>query len=110
MADETLIDRAHLEAQTGGDDDFANELLGLFSEQCRRLMPGLENVSLSATERADLAHTLKGSALGVGTTRIASRASEAEDALRAGSPAVPDLVQALALAVDETLAVLAGQG
>lgn len=110
MADETLLDRAHLDAQTFGDEALADELLALFEEQCRRLMPGLENAALQAGDRADLAHTLKGSALGVGAARVAARASEAEDALRAGSPAAADHpIQALTIAIDETLAALAGR-
>ncbi|MET0258627.1 MAG: Hpt domain-containing protein [Methylobacterium sp.] len=110
LADETLIDRAHLDAQTFGDDAFAQELLDLFADQCRRLMPGIADAGLPAPDRADLAHTLKGSALGVGAARVAARAAETEDALRADGASAPVPVAALAKAVVDTLAALARQG
>ncbi len=43
---ETLLDRAHLDRQTFGDADLAREVLGLFSEQCARLTPGLADPGL----------------------------------------------------------------
>ena len=36
-----LLDRAHLDAQTFGDADLAREVLSLFEDQCRRLLPAL---------------------------------------------------------------------
>ncbi|WP_246101893.1 Hpt domain-containing protein [Methylobacterium terricola] len=104
---EPLLDRAHLAHQTFGDDDLAREVLALFAGQCDRLVPGLTDPGLDAAVRADLAHTLKGSALGVGATRVATLAGRIESALRAGDGAVlPDLGAGLARAVRETLALL----
>jgi HPt (histidine-containing phosphotransfer) domain-containing protein len=100
-----LIDRAHLARQTFGDTELAHELLGLFAEQCRSLLPGIVDTARPITERADLAHTLKGSALGIGAGRVAHLSGAIEDRLRAGEAAGP--TDALSDAVAETLAVLA---
>ncbi|MCJ2033728.1 Hpt domain-containing protein [Methylobacterium sp. J-068] len=99
-----LIDHEHLARQTFGDAELARDLLGLFAEQCRRLVPGILDPGLSAAERADLAHTLKGSALGVGAERIARLSASIEDALRAGAPATAAC--RLSDAVADTLSVL----
>ncbi|GLS46887.1 Hpt domain-containing protein [Methylobacterium brachythecii] len=106
MSDETLLDRDHLDAQTFGDEALARELLGLFADQCRSLLPGVADPGRSEADRADLAHTLKGSALGVGASRVAARAAETEDALRVGSDVSPGRALALAEAVAATLAAL----
>ncbi|MCJ2044304.1 Hpt domain-containing protein [Methylobacterium sp. J-078] len=105
-----LLDRAHLDRQTFGDAELARELLGLFAGQCRTLLPGIVGHDRPASERADLAHTLKGSALGVGATRIAQIAAGIEDALRAETlraGAEGGAEEALVRAVTDTLAVLA---
>lgn len=78
----TAIDRAHLAAQTGGDEALAAEILGLFAAQCRRLLPGIADRSLAFPDRADLAHTLKGSAAGIGAGRVQDLAGRVEAALR----------------------------
>ncbi len=110
---EMLLDRAHLDRQTFGDADLAREVLGLFAEQCERLLPGLADPDLAPGARADLAHTLKGSALGIGAARVAALAGRLEAALRAGDgeagggcETVRDLEAALARAARETLALL----
>ena len=78
------IDRAALDAQTGGDAALAREVLGLFVGQCRSLLPGIADASLTRAHRADLAHTLKGSAAGVGAGRVHAFADAVEARLRAG--------------------------
>ena len=104
---EMLLDRAHLDRQTFGDADLAREVLGLFAEQCERLTPKLADPDLAPGTRADLAHTLKGSALGVGAVRVAALAGRLEAALRAGeAETAQGLEPALAQAVRETLALL----
>ncbi len=93
-----LLDRAHLDAQTFGDADLAREVLELFAAQCRRLLPALLRAEGPAGDRADLAHTLKGAALGVGAMRVATASGAVEDGLRAGRaidlPALQDAVAA----------------
>ncbi|KQO41108.1 Hpt domain-containing protein [Methylobacterium sp. Leaf85] len=98
----SLIDRAYLAEQTFGDVDLALELLVLFSGQCRRLLPGITDPRLDDHHRADLAHTLKGSALGVGAARVAELSAAIEDGLRRGGVPAP-AYGALADAVEATL-------
>ena len=100
----TLLDAGHLSRQTFGDADLAAELLGLFAEQCERLLPGIVDRDRPGPDRADLAHTLKGSALGIGAVRVALSSGAAEDALRAGDTAFP--CDRLIDTVAATLAVL----
>ena len=104
-----LLDRAHLDAQTFGDADLAREVLSLFEDQCRRLLPALAEASRPAEERADLAHTLKGAALGVGAMRVAEASDAVETGLREATTRAGDAadLQALRSAVAETLEALA---
>ncbi|SEO17613.1 HPt (histidine-containing phosphotransfer) domain-containing protein [Methylobacterium sp. UNC300MFChir4.1] len=99
------IDPAELEAQTGGDADVAREVLVLFAGQCRSILPRLADPALPRAQRADLAHTLKGSAAGVGAIHVRALADAAETRLRAGAGAVP--VDDLAAAVARALAEIA---
>lgn len=100
------IDRDHLAAQTGGDDGLAAEILGLFAAQCRRLLPGIADRALAAGDRADLAHTLKGSAAGIGATCVRDLAGRVEAGLRAGGEPAPEIA-ALAEAAAAALAEIA---
>ncbi|WP_018263655.1 Hpt domain-containing protein [Methylobacterium sp. WSM2598] len=102
-----LIDRAALARATFGDADLAREVLGLFRAQCARLGPALADAARPAAERADLAHTLKGSAAGVGAARVGALAERLDAALRradAGEAArlLPPLLAAIA-ATAETI-------
>ncbi|KQP31295.1 hypothetical protein ASF49_11125 [Methylobacterium sp. Leaf104] len=103
MPGAALLDAEHLARQTFGDAELAAELLVLFAAQCRRLLPGIVDAGAPTAERADLAHTLKGSALGIGADRVTLSSAAVEDALRAGTAAACD---ELAAAVTETLAAL----
>ncbi|MCC0805823.1 Hpt domain-containing protein [Methylobacterium sp. W2] len=100
----SLIDHAYLAEQTFGDIDLARELLVLFAGQCRRLLPGITDPSLDEPHRADLAHTLKGSALGVGAARVAELSAAIEDGLRRGGGVPAPAYAALTDAVEATLA------
>ncbi|MDP4002805.1 Hpt domain-containing protein [Methylobacterium sp. NEAU K] len=97
------IDRAELDAQTGGDADLAREVLALFAGQCRSILPRLADPSQPQAQRADLAHTLKGSAAGVGAVRVRALADAAEARLRAGAEDLDlaELSQAVAAALAE---------
>jgi len=105
-----LLDHDHLDAQTFGDAALARELLGLFDGQCGRLLPGILDAGRPSGERADLAHTLKGSALGIGAARVAGLSAGIEDALRTTEEAAPATLRALAQAVAETRAEIARSG
>ena len=98
------IDRDALDAQTGGDADLAREVLGLFVGECRRLLPSLTDPSLPAPGRADVAHTLRGAAAGLGALRVQRLAGEAEDGLRAGDAGAEAAVAALAQAIRDAVA------
>ena len=95
-----MIDLAALDAQTGGDADLAREVLDLFAGQCRSILPQLTDPALSGAARADLAHTLKGSAAGVGAARVHALADVAEAAFRgAGQAPLDDLAAAVEAAL-----------
>ncbi len=96
----TPIDHEHLARQTFGDTELAGELLTLFAGQCRRLLPEIGDPSRTRAERADLAHTLKGSALGVGAGCVAAASAAIEDGFRReGDPDVAPLAEAVAAAL-----------
>ena len=101
------IDRAELDAQTGGDADLAREVLALFAGQCRSILPRLTDPDLPRRARADLAHTLKGSAAGVGAVQVRARADDAEARLRGEGGPVP--LDDLAEAVAEALTAIAAE-
>ncbi len=102
-----LLDRAHLEAQTFGDADLTREVLSLFEDQCRRLLPALAEEGRPAGDRADLAHTLKGAALGVGAMRVAQASAAVEADFRTVGEA--DL-RTLRSAAEQTLEALGRVG
>jgi HPt (histidine-containing phosphotransfer) domain-containing protein len=102
------IDRAALDVQTGGDADLAREVLDLFAGQCRSILPRLLDPAGPPDRRADLAHTLKGSAAGVGAERVRTLADATEARLRAGDGGAP--LDDLAAAVAAALAEIAGAG
>ncbi len=94
------IDRAHLAEQTDGDADLAAELLGLFAGQCDRLLPVIADTAGERAVRADAAHTLRGSAAGVGANEIRGLCEAIETKLRTGSePGTADLREAVARAL-----------
>jgi hypothetical protein len=64
------MDFAYLTAQTFGDDELEGELLDLFLDQARRLVPSLPHRDLR--ERVDMAHLLKGSARAIGAVLMAT--------------------------------------
>jgi HPt (histidine-containing phosphotransfer) domain-containing protein len=95
------LDLVHLSAQTFGDRALERELLELFEQQCRRLLPTIADQHASMA-RADAAHSLKGAARAVGAERVAAIAGAVEAALEGGEEAgLLRLVGELELAVDE---------
>ncbi|PZQ17965.1 MAG: Hpt domain-containing protein [Ancylobacter novellus] len=79
----SAIDVGHLNRQTMGDRSLEREVLELFRRQARILLFRFDALTNPA-ERADVAHTLKGSARGVGASRVAFAAEELERAATAG--------------------------
>lgn len=101
------IDLAHLERQTFGSRDLEREVLDLFVAQARDLIEGI--AATAGAARAALVHRLKGSARGVGATRIADLA----DALEAPDLAPAEaggLVAALRRAAAEVAVFVAALG
>jgi len=78
------IDRAHLKRMTFGDRGLERELLELFDRQATILLARI--CDSEAATFAALAHTLKGSAAGIGATGVAAAAAGAE-AAAAAAPA-----------------------
>jgi hypothetical protein len=90
---------------TGGVAELERELLLLFDMQCVVLMDRLANCAPSA--RAGLAHTLKGSALGIGAMQVAHAAGALEAAEGGETAALVSLneaVQQARLAISRLLA------
>jgi HPt (histidine-containing phosphotransfer) domain-containing protein len=97
------IDFSHLEHYVGGDQAIIREVLALFSDQARTVLPALDPAGPSDQWR-NAAHSLKGSALGIGAMALASACSEAELAKEASAP---EKVEARARIADCLGAVLA---
>ena len=78
------IDLVHLAKQTFGERDLEGELLRLFDRQSAQILARLQdNIMPEGRWRADLAHTLKGSARAVGAFAVAEAAEAYETAARA---------------------------
>jgi HPt (histidine-containing phosphotransfer) domain-containing protein len=88
------IDLAHLSIQTMGDRDLEREVLGMFVDQAQSVRRQLAIADVK--ERLFLAHTLKGSARGVGAFPIADCAEEVE-----GRPSDKLVVRRLERLIDE---------
>ena len=99
------IDRRHLARMTLGDRSLEREVLQLFDRQAAMLIERMRGSVPAAV--ASLAHTLKGSAAGIGAGMVARSANAAE--LAAGGPASECslAIDRLAEAVDEARALIA---
>ncbi len=98
------IDRAHLAHATFGDKRLEHEVLQLFDRQAVLLMARIRSSSPSAV--GALAHTLKGSAVGIGAFDLSRAAEAAEAAVSAGPGECVRAVRALGAAVDEVRAAI----
>jgi HPt (histidine-containing phosphotransfer) domain-containing protein len=94
------IDRAHLARMTFGEAALERELLELFDRQAAILVARMH--ASDATTVAALAHTLKGSAVGVGAGEVAATAAAVEQ-----SPS-PERLAALGRSVERARAAIAG--
>ena len=100
--DEEAIDLKHLFRMTLGDHSLEREVLALFDRQIDMLIARMAEVEPSCV--GALAHTLKGSARGVGAWPMA----RAAEAVEAAEPAeLAPAVAALAVAACETRAAIA---
>jgi hypothetical protein len=96
------IDMAHLSRMTLGERSLECEVLALFARQAELLLPRIHQ-GVPAVIAAS-AHTLKGSACGIGAWRVA-RAAEAVEL--AGPGELAAAVDALGAAIAETSAAIA---
>jgi HPt (histidine-containing phosphotransfer) domain-containing protein len=100
------VDLVHLARQTLGDKSLELEVLALFERQSTILLNRLDSASDSKAWR-DAAHTLKGSAQGIGAWRVARTAESVEKCQgERGSPAASDALDALRSAVAEANATI----
>ncbi len=93
------IDLVHLARQTAGDRIVEREVLSIFRRQTRLFMIRLE-ATTDPKGRAEIAHTLVGSARGVGAWRVATAAEELERAAKT-SGAIGTALESVAEAVAE---------
>ena len=94
-----VLDRAHLARMTFNDRNLEREVLQLFDRQAELLMQRIRGSEPAAI--ATLAHTLKGSAAGIGAGHVA-RAAEATELSASRTPWKCSLaIDQLAEAVDE---------
>lgn len=86
------LDLVHLARQSLGDRALESELLQLFHRQAAHILGRLADPAvLDAPRRADLAHTLKGSARTVGAQAVAVAAEVYERAVAAGAEASEEM-------------------
>ena len=77
--DVAALDLNHLESMTLGDVQLEREVLSMFAEQALRL---LDMMDALPGEAGVLAHTLKGSARGIGAFAVAEAAARLEVSIR----------------------------
>ena len=73
------VDFAYLEGYAGGDAGVVDEVLGIFQEQAQMWLRLLDPAA-DAGGWKDAAHTLKGSALGIGAAALGEACAAAEAA------------------------------
>jgi HPt (histidine-containing phosphotransfer) domain-containing protein len=109
-SDAPILDLGYLRAQAFGDRALERDLLDLFAQQCRRLLPVIADPGPLMTQ-TDAAHTLKGAALAVGAGRVAALAETIESTIERGSSEgrLPGLARELELAIEEVIAAIASR-
>ena len=102
------FDRAYLAGVTFGDRSLERELLELFERQTTLFLERMRGAEAAVV--AALAHTLKGSAAGIGAFGVAEAAAALECAagLRERNAAMDALAQAAGCARAEIAVMLAG--
>jgi HPt (histidine-containing phosphotransfer) domain-containing protein len=103
--EEPLLDIEHLHDMTLGDVSLEREVLQLFDRQAALVLERLACAQASVV--ASCAHTVKGSARGIGAWRVARAAEQVEQVAVADGPDLPESVAQLAEAVQETRRAIA---
>lgn len=91
------VDLVHLARQTHGDRDLEDEVLRMFSHQAGSIADRLQ--AATPDERKMLAHTLKGSARGIGAFSLAG-AAEAVEAGPSSAKALRNLAEQIGAVQD----------
>jgi HPt (histidine-containing phosphotransfer) domain-containing protein len=100
------IDLEHLARMTLGERSLEAEVLALFDRQAAILLARMRDSTPAAI--AAFAHTLKGSARGIGAWRVAAAADAVEmHAIRHDTGGMAGAVSRLSAAVDEAKTVIA---
>ena len=102
--DDRPIDLVHLARTTLGDRGLEREVLQLFDRQSTLLIARMRSAGPAGV--ATLAHTLKGSARGIGAWRVA-RAAEALELAGTSGDALGEALDRLTAASDEACRVIA---
>src|SRR6201991_4956371 len=100
--DDRPIDLVHLARMTLGDRSLEREVLQLFDRQSAQLVARMRKAAPEVV--VTIAHTMRGSARGIGAWRVA-RAAEAVEL--AGDAQIASAIERLAAAADEARAVIA---
>jgi HPt (histidine-containing phosphotransfer) domain-containing protein len=103
LVPEQVVDRAHLFRMTLGDRSLEGEVLRLFERQADMLIARMAKAE-PANIKA-LAHTLDGSARGIGAWRVSQSAQDVERAVAENSD-VSGAISALKASVDEALVII----
>ena len=104
LVPEQVVDREHLSRMTLGDRSLEGEVLRLFERQADMLIARMA-MAAPANIKA-LAHTLDGSARGIGAWRVSQAAKDVERTV-AENGDVRAAIGALKSAVDEALVIIA---
>ena len=102
--DNRPIDLVHLARMTLGDRSLEREVLQLFDRQATLLIARMRSTTPEGV--ATLAHTLKGSARGIGAWRVA-RAAEAVEMAGSADAEIGKALDQLAATADEARALIA---
>lgn len=102
---EAAIDRAHLARMTLGDRSLEQEVLQLFDRQAALLIERMRTGDAAVI--GTLAHTLKGSAAGIGATDVARAAEILEQTARHTPDRCGGAIDQLAMAVSEARSTIA---
>jgi HPt (histidine-containing phosphotransfer) domain-containing protein len=101
----SAIDRGHLARMTFGDRGLEREVLELFDRQAAMLIERMRAGNPAAI--SSLAHTLKGSAAGIGASHVVIDAQAVEIAASHSASECSKAIDRLAAAVDEARALIA---
>src|SRR5271169_3301758 len=105
----TVIDETHLERMTLGDRRLEREVLELFVRQTTIMLGRIMGAEPALAAAA--AHTLKGSARGIGVWRVARAAEQLERVAngKSGAAALDEAVEELTSATNEASAAIAAR-